>query len=177
MFERLSYKRKFILVIAGGIVMFFLVFKLNIKKTIVAGKEWRKLKNQTTNIADINGRNNQLENRLLELNDLLGSSLSPANLRASVLTSVVELTPGVKIDLYEIPKVYTYYDGDMEVYTNKIVLKGDFKSLLKYLYLLETKEKISRIRSVNFIYTKQRGTQYESMYAEFYLQNIKIESN
>ena len=175
MIENLSYKRKFFLLLVVGIIFLVLVFKLNISKTIALGRQWKTLEHQLVQISDIRGKEQQLKSKLERLNNLLGSAVSPGDLRERVLSSVVNQAPGKNIDLYEIPKVYTYTDGDMKIYTNKIVLKGSFKSLLEYIYILETKVKLSRIRSVNFIRTKQRGTKYESMYVEIYLQNIEID--
>ena len=79
--------------------------------------------------------------------------------------------------LQELPAMTSHQEGDFLVGTYKVVLEGNYKNLLKLVYLLEQKNKIGRVSSVSFIYKfdNKRKKNVLSMY--LYIQNIQLHAD
>jgi hypothetical protein len=174
MFNRFTYKTKFYGTVAIFMLMLLVIFRLNIKKTAILRREYITVKTNIQSGKDTPERLIILQDKLSGLNSMLGSTISHTDLHEKIIKSVLNNPNADLIKIWEFPKNSIYSDGNMDIFTNQLILNGDFKSLVKYLYLLETKEKLSRVRSASFKMKKMRGTINEKLYVEILLQNIEI---
>ncbi len=174
MFNQLTYKTKFYGTLAVFMLMLIVIYKLNIKKTVALRHEYLTVQTDIQSGKDAPRRLIILENKLTELNSMLGSTISHTDLHEKIIKSILGDPNTDMVKIWEFPKSSIYSDGNMNIYTNQLTLNSDFKSLINYLYLLETKEKVSRVRSACFKLKKMRGTMNEKLYAEILLQNIEI---
>jgi hypothetical protein len=173
MFDRMTNKTRFYAVLFGFLLVMLIVYRLNIKKTIFMIHQYHEIKSTINQGVSNSQRLLNLQNHLREINLLLGSNISGNDLHEKIIDKIVEQSnEGLKI--WEFPKSQIFANESMEIYTYKLTLTGDFKSIVKFVNELEAKEKLSRIRSVNFEMKKIRETNSVKLYAEIFLQNITV---
>ncbi len=77
------------------------------------------------------------------------------------------------ITVYQINEVLNFKHPDFEINTHRVILKGDFKSILNFVYLLEKDFNFAKILKVRFQYTRKDLNDEKGLYTTLLIQNYK----
>jgi Tfp pilus assembly protein PilO len=173
MLKELSYKSKFHLALAGFALLLITIYFLNIKKTVELRQTYSQLNNEylTSQNTPIVLKN--LKNKLVELNHILGSNYECSELPEELIKFSNLFSTNSNVTLVELTETKTFEKENMNFCTLSIILSGTYSDLVKYIYNLETKDKIGRISSVYF-YTKKKRNRNKELLVEIFIQNIEI---
>lgn len=178
MLESLTYKKKNQLLIVIAIFLGLLIYFVSIKRTISAFKDYSKniklyetasnspvlLKQLHSEVDDINAK--------LRAQNSVGEQYSEKLIE--LITNYCQSTNSI---LKEFPKTEIAQKDDLVIETNKFTLAGDYITLLKFVYLLEQKNRLGKIVSVNYSIKKDYKSNGKILTVTIYLQNIKKKSN
>lgn len=174
MFERLNYKRKNQLLLAASVLFLLLCYFLAFKGTWALYSEVQELETQ---IKLANGAPQKvaiMESRLAELDRLPGlKQNADTSIQQELLGVVTEYCQKTGTILREFPKTLVSEEGDYRVETNVFTVEGGFSKLLELVYLLEQKNRLGKIASVQYNSKRDVRTKALSLTASVYLQNIK----
>ncbi len=173
MLNNLTYKTKFRSCLAGFGLLLIIIYFFNIKKTISLKKTYSTLKSEYVASQNTPVVLQNLENKLDELNDILGSTYECSELPEELIIFSNRFSTTGSVTLNELTETKTEKRENMDFCSLSIILSGAYTDLIKYIYNLETKNRIGRISSVNFYMDKKRNKK-EKLFVEIYIQNIEI---
>ncbi len=174
MFKNLTYKKKNQLLLAGAILFAVMMYSFAIKRTVVVYRECNVLEAQMKLAHDAPLKAAMLERKLAEMDHLPGEQQKgDVNVQQNLLGVITNYCQNNNVILREFPKTIQTEEKDLLVETNVFVIEGGFSKLLQFVYLLEQKNKIGRIASVQFQTKRDYKTKTLSLTAMIYVQSIK----
>ena len=178
MFENLSYKRKNRLLFGAAGLFLFLSYWMAFKSTFTLCSEVRDLEAQIELANDAPQKVAILQSRLAELDMLPGiKQNADTSIQQELLGIVTGYCKGSGIVLREFPRTLVSEEGEYRVETNVFTVEGGFSKLLQLVYLLEQKNRLGKIASVQYNAKKDVRTKMLSLTASVYVQNIKKINN
>lgn len=177
MLKRFSYNKKNKYLIALAILLPFILYVFAIKKTVLAYNEFEKNSIQLDSITQVPVLYSKLKKELDFIDQQLGAQDIGHNYLDSLIEAVTNYCQVNSIILKEFPKTNVIKKDNLIVETNKIVLEGDFISLLKFVYLLENKRNYGKVVSVYYQSKMDYRTNKFNLTSTVYLQNIKKTSD
>ena len=174
MLERLSYKHKNYLLVAGLLILGVVVWKSAIRKTLDVRAECENLQIQLAKSQDAPAQLAFFRQRLSDLDALVGKGGAEASLaQQELLERVSDYCTEHRMTLKAFPESHEYTENEYAIVTNKVEVEGDFVDLVKLVYELEQKYTAARISSTQFYSKKNLKTKKVKLYALIYFQNIK----
>lgn len=172
MFEKLSYKQKF-LVLLGIIVMLSMAaYKRSFKLTINAYNEYQELNEKLNYINSSSSNIRELDAEINFLDNLIGKEgMEPELVQQEILNFVTNQDKD--IDVYKIEEIHEASDNKFLIYSNQLTIEGAFEDLLKIVYEFEKKFQYSRVVHVNFFKKKDFRTKRVKLYAKIIFQNYE----
>ena len=178
MLKNISYrnKNKYLLIfIFSGL---FLIYFFAIKKTITCAGECSYIENRLNSAPGISEKTAALLTKLKEFDKLMmireDSSFTVQQELLGVVTKYCQTNQTI---LRDFPKSRIQKKNEFVIETNTFVLEGSFIKLLELVYLLEQKERIGKIASIDFKSAKDLRTKGMALSASIYLQKIKKSSH
>ena len=172
MFNTVSYKRKFIAVLIGFIIMLLAAYKKNFKHIF-------EIRHQINNLDEklntVDGSYNQiffLKNEIVQLNDLIGGQTKAPELVQQLILDFITNT-GLKINIHDIEDTHIFDDDEFSVYTNVLDIEGDYTTLLQLLYQIEKDFKASKVVSSEFYTEKNYRYNSKKLFLKLILQNYE----
>ncbi len=154
------------------------IYSFAIKRTISAYKDYKDLSAQVQLAKNAPLNAALLESKLAEMNFVLGNQqVNEINAQQNLLGAITNFCQANNVVLREFPKTINTEEKDFLLETNVFEIEGSFSKLLKFIYLLEQKNKVGRIASVSFKTKKDYKTKSISLSATLYVQNIKNSRN
>ncbi|MGQ0827047.1 MAG: hypothetical protein ACT4ON_01505 [Bacteroidota bacterium] len=176
--NNLTYKKKNLLLAIGMVMSVFIVYSFGIKKTINAYIVYSDAKNKMELAVNAPKMAAQLENELMEMDKKIGShntrEQNTSEVLLGLLTNYCQDNHAV---LREFPKTTVAEEGDMLIETNQFMIGGNFSTLINLVYILEQKNKLGKVASVNYQLKKDFKTKEMQLTATVFLQNIKKEKH
>lgn len=172
MFNNISYKKKFLFVIIGFVILLLAVYKKNFKDIFETRRQLNVIENKL-NVVD--GSYNQvlfLKNEIAQLNNLIGGQTKQPELVQQLLLDFITNTD-FDINIHKIEDTHLYNDEEFTVYTNIIEVEGNFNTLLKLLYKIEVDFKASKVVSSEFYTEKNYRTNSKKLFLKIILQNYE----
>lgn len=174
MLKDLTYKKKNQLLVAVAIAVIYFVYSLAIQKTIVAHNEYTAAKSQMELAANAPKAVSQLEKQLHLIDLKIGDqNADQQNTVQALLEVITNYCQKNHVILREFPETTAAKQGELLIETNFFVVEGTFASLINLVYVLEQKEKLGKIASVNYQLKKDLESKEMALTAAIYLQNIK----
>ncbi len=176
MLENLSYKKKNKFLLYGGLLLLFLLYALFISDTIELHAVCSSLTGQVQMAQGAPEKVRIYEGRLTEMEKQLGMEQVQAKegeVEQALLSTVANYCQGNGLVLREFPSTEQSAENDFKVQTNVFVVEGGFVKLLKLVYLLEQKQKLGKVSSVDFSSKKDYKTGLFALTAKVYIQNVK----
>lgn len=162
------------LLIAGVILMVLLVYSLGIKKTMNAYMEYSDAKKKMELAANAPEMAAQLEKKLSEMNAKMGDqNTKEQNTTEALLSLIANYCQNNHAVLREFPQTTMAEAENMSIETNRFTIGGDFSTLVNLAYILEQKNKLGKVASVNYQLKKDFKTKEMLLTATVFLQNIK----
>jgi hypothetical protein len=172
--NKLTYKKKNLILLLASILLAYIVYSFGIKKTIAAHSEYTENKNKMEQAANAPAMAEQLEKELIRMDAKIGSrNTEEENLNETLLSLITSYCQSNHAVLREFPQTTINEDGDLSVETNRFIIGGNFFTLINLVYLLEQKYNLGKVVSVNYQLRKDFKTQEMQLTANVFLQNIK----
>lgn len=171
----MTYKKRNIILFGLTLLFFFLSWSLAISETFMLSNqidtynhELEVIKNAPIQIAKIESELAQLEGE----SQVLYSGV--LDFREGLLRELTSLCSEYNVKLLSFPEYLMQSQQDIELATSIVLLKGDFKNLIKLLYEFETNTSIGKISSADFYVKESRTTKKRDLYLTLYIQSINI---
>lgn len=159
--------------LAAALVL-YLIYAFGISKSIAAYQESKSIQQKMELVKNAPALTQDLEKQLAHMNARIGTDgLKKLRAEEPLLDLLSNYCKSNKAILREFPAAVNFQQGDLLIETNRFVLEGDFKTLLKLVYQLEQKHKLGKVASVHYAYKKDRISRQMALTATIYLQNIK----
>lgn len=172
MFKTVPYKRKFIIVVIGFVILLLAAYKKNFKNIFEIRNQINHL-DQKLNTVD--GSYNQiffLKNEIAQLNDLIGGQTKAPELVQQLILDFITNT-GLKINIHDIKDPHVFSDNEFTVYTNVLDIEGDYNTLLQLLYTIEKDFAASKVVSTEFYTEKNYRYNTKKLFLKLILQNYE----
>lgn len=169
-FETYSYKKKNYALLVLVILLLAVVYKRSIKTTLeiqqVKTELSEKLDKSQFVVSDI--RN--IQSQITGLNRHLGQENNTVEkVQQGFLNFFARKSNGLIVN--QIDEVLTYQHPDFSIKTHRIVIKGGFINVLRFIYVLEKDFDLARLINVSFDYQKYPNDEREALYTTLLLQN------
>jgi len=169
-FETYSYKKKNYALLVLVILLLAVVYKRSIKTTLeiqqVRTELSEKLDKSQFVVSDI--RN--IQSQITGLNRHLGQENNTVEkVQQGFLNFFARKSNGLIVN--QIDEVLTYQHPDFSIKTHRIVIKGGFINVLRFIYVLEKDFDLARLINVSFDYQKYPNDEREALYTTLLLQN------
>lgn len=170
-----TYRQKNKTIVIGALLFLVVVYQLALSKTWDLYVQNNALEEKLATVHESLKNKDEVENKQAVLEQRIASffvdSLSHQDLLIETVSRYCHMH---RILLRELPAMNTYTEGDFQVGTYKVVLEGDYKTLLQLVYLLEQKNKIGRVSSASFILKFDNKRKKDILSLVIYLQNIQL---
>ncbi|WP_179008669.1 hypothetical protein [Winogradskyella forsetii] len=172
MFDNISYKKKFFILILVGVLLSISAYKRSFSLTIDSYKESKSLNERLNYINSASNDVSALDKEIKFLNNLIGEeSIEPELVQQEILNFVTNNHNRVSVD--NIEEVHNAKDNDFIIYSNQLTLEGSFRDLLEVIYNFEKKFTYSRLVNVTFFIKKDFKTRTEKLYSKIIFQNYE----
>lgn len=164
-----SYKQHNIALGVVAFLVFFLVYKGSISRTIKYAQANKSLKTNIERAASAPAEIAQLQTQLAGMQQ---SALKPYD-REKLLEVVTTFCRDNKVLVKTFPQAQLTKQNDSQIVTNKIVVEGSYNSIVKLVYLLEQQEKLGSVSSLIFTTHKDRVSKKILLHATIIFRNLK----
>jgi hypothetical protein len=172
MFENLTYKQKFMALIAILVLLGVAAYKRSFKLTFDAYNEYHELSNQLSEINSSSNSIEALDNEINYLDNLLGKDdMESVLVQQEILNFVTNKSKAVAI--FDLAEVHEASDNEFIINTNQLTIEGDFENLLEIVYDFEKEFLYSRVVSTSFFKKKDFKTRRIKLYAKIIFQNYE----
>lgn len=173
MIEKLTHKHWFYIYAAGIFLAVIIVFQIAIKPTLDARRLYKEKKQLLESLSSAPQEIKALNDKLNLINHSLKSENKTIyDTRDDLLEEISNFCSINHLHVYSYPELHLYNNRSFVVESNRIVLKGTFKNLLKLIYYMETNVGFSRIASISYYTELNRKTKREELFLEMIFQNI-----
>jgi hypothetical protein len=171
-FNNLTYKKKFLAVILGFIILLLAAYKKTIRQTLAAKQELSLVQEQLANTNQSHNVLFSLQDQVKGLDNIIGgNNLKPELVQPSILNFITK--KGQDVNVVSIEDVHTFLDTEFKIYSNQITVEGSYNKLIELLYTIEKEYKASRIVSTNLYSKKNYQTKTTKLYLKIILQNYE----
>jgi len=172
MFENLTYKHKFLAVIAIAVLLGYAGYKRSFKLTLDTFNEYSELNKKLEEVSSSTTAIQDLDTEIRFLNNLLGQeSMEPVLVQQEILDFVTNRSAGITV--FNLAEMHEVSDNEFLIYTNQLTIEGDFDELLKTVYEFEKEFPYSRVVNISFFKKKDFKTRKIKLYAKIIFQNYE----
>lgn len=172
MFENISYKKKFLVLLILMVILAITAYKRSYSMAIDAAKLLDESKEKLAKVNNSQQHITNLKSEVEYLDKLIGKEVaSPDIVQQEILNTFTEInanTPMVKLE-----KIHKTSDEYFNIYTNRLILTGDFGDLLKTTYNYEKEFDFSRVVSLQFYIEKEPRTRRKRLFEQIIFQNYE----
>ncbi|MEO1032271.1 MAG: hypothetical protein AAFX55_12740 [Bacteroidota bacterium] len=172
MFKNVPYKKKFLFIILGFVVLLLAAYKKNFKSIFEIRSQ---LSHIDKKLNTVDGSYQQiffLKNEIAQLNDLIGGQTKDPELVQELILDFVTNT-NLDINIHDIEDTHVFSDDEFTIYTNVLQIEGDYNTLLKLLYTIEKDFLASKVVSSEFYTEKNYRTTSKKLFLKLILQNYE----
>lgn len=153
-------------------LVFLIVYKLSIQKTIQLAVECKELRIKLSDAAEAPEKILRIQNQNSAFDKIFKTEEQGESFQQTLLSAVAEHCQSNQMILREFPAQKEFISKDLKVETCYFTVEGTFEKILKLTYFLEQQHKLGQIASVNYQskYDKATGI---FLTATIFVQNIK----
>ncbi len=172
MFENLSYKKKFFALLGLMVVLGITAYKRSFSMTIDAATVLEESKQKLAKVNNSQQRITNLASEVAYLDKLIGKEVAnPDVVQQEILNTFTEIS--TKTDLVKLEEIHKASDEYFNIYTNRLVLTGNYGDLLKTTYNYEKEFDFSRVVSLQFYIEKEPRTRRKRLFEQIIFQNYE----
>ena len=167
--------RKEHLLIIASILMFFISYQFSFKKTIEAWQINKRLKAQIETAGDLSVQPDYLKRKKANLDKIIGHyRVDTVSLRNNTLSTLSTVAEKEDVKLSEVPVQDPLYNTSKFIIL-KVSFEGDFFSLNKVFFQLQSSSNIGMLRSATYkaIKNQQSKAKDPRLMMEVYFEIIK----
>lgn len=172
MFNKLSYKQKFFIVIGVFLILLFASYKKNFKRLYDSKKELNIINSKLKENKNLFNQLYLLENEVRIIDGIIGGETKePRKIQQLVLDFVTNNQ--FKTNIVSISDTHFFSDEQFNIYTNQIEFEGEYEELIDMLYKIETSFNSSIILSSKIYRKKDFRNNIKKLYLKIILQNYE----
>jgi hypothetical protein len=177
MWENLTYPKK-VYVIVGGFVLFLvLAYNIVFSKTISLFKDTKIKQEKLVWLKEKEKEIPLLQSQMALLDKAYNASDS-SSIRDQLNAFISDFAEQNNCTVTEIPEKSFYSSSELNVQTNKFIIKGNFKNLLRLLHALEKEYNYTaKVVSIKFYSTKDLQTKQTNLFLALVTQSFKQQDN
>ena len=173
MFKNLTYQKKVYLLMGSFAMFLFLAYQIVFSNTIKLYKDINVKKEKLEWLKEKEKEIPELQNQINLFNKAY-SSADSSSIRDQLTSYISDYAEENSCLVTEIPEKNLYNGSQLNVQTNKFVVRGTFNSLLKLLLLLETNFNYSaKVVSLKFNSIVDMQTKKTNLYLTIITQSFK----
>lgn len=171
----MSLKQKNIALLVGLILVFFICYKIPIKQTSVAKKEYKELLKQEQLFANVPQQLARLNKEQLYLDSVLTKYqfATDKSFQSNLLVAITSFSKEHKLKVVTFEEPHYFKREAVTLTTFSFSVSGSFNNTLSLLHELEQIKKLGIIHSVNFEKKKNYRTNKDYLETNFLLQRIE----
>ncbi|MFH0894966.1 MAG: hypothetical protein V2A54_11085 [Bacteroidota bacterium] len=174
MSKKYSNKRKVKMLLWGSAITLFIAILIPIRKTASMYSDYNSQKNKLESVAGAPRQIDSMTAELRQIEQLISNKdTSEKDVRQKLMEDAGDYCNQQRIVLQEYPHSVFIKKQDYLVETNIVTLEGPFSTLLNFVYLLETGNRIGKVVSVDFQRKVEPMTKKEKLFARIYVQNLR----
>lgn len=171
LFEKYTYRQKKIAVLA----IFLLLCVVSYKRTFSVTLDLLNLRKELTEKkydAENSGETlKHKQHELFKINNLIGEENVPNERVQHGFLTFVD-SSNTPLNVVEVEEVYRFDHPDFVINTNEIVLTGDYRSMVEFLYDFEKNFLLARLVSVKIYIKKNREKKINELFLKVLVQNF-----
>ncbi|SEK30153.1 hypothetical protein SAMN04487910_0198 [Aquimarina amphilecti] len=172
MFENISYKKKFFALLALMVVLGITAYKRSFIMTLDASQLLEESKVKLEKVSNSQQRITNLIAEVSYLDKLIGKEVAnPDIVQQEILNTFTDIKSETK--LVKLESIHKASDEYFNIYTNRLILTGDYGDLLKTTYNYEKFFDFSRVVSLRFYIEKEPRTRREKLFEQIIFQNYE----
>ncbi|WP_298538934.1 hypothetical protein [uncultured Aquimarina sp.] len=172
MFENLSYKKKFFALLALMLVLGITAYKRSFSMTIDAAQLLEESKQKLEKVSNSQQRITNLIAEVSYLDKLIGKEVAnPDIVQQEILNTFTEINSDTQ--LVKLEAIHKASDEYFNIYTNRLILTGNYGDLLKTTYNYEKAFDFSRVVSLQFYIEKEPRTRRKKLFEQIIFQNYE----
>jgi hypothetical protein len=178
MLNRLTYKTKINLLLAGGAIALWMFFSMFVSDTFFLLSEQSRLTDSLSVLDNAPQELNLLNIKLKRLEKKAGvtTKKDSRSVQQYLMEIVTQYSNNNNCIVRSIPSISLYKEKDIVVETHIFSLDGTFNNLLKLVYQLEQKYQAGKISSVLFRSDLDNKSKRKYLQATVYIQHISKSS-
>lgn len=167
-----TYRQKNYALILIALLLFWASYKRSFSLTVNAKKELVELDNKLAGATDSYKEIEYIKEEVNSLTNIIGTeSVRSDVIQQSILEQVTRLSDSLGLKVESIDQIHSFKSSDYIIFSNLLVLEGDFNTLFKALNYLEREFKGSRICSLEYYTKKNLQLKKSKLYARVIFQN------
>ncbi|MGJ8664826.1 MAG: hypothetical protein ACSHW7_00535 [Patiriisocius sp.] len=172
MFSNLSEKKKFNAVVIGIFILLILAFMKSFKPTYNTIAEYISAKQMIGNTDEVAQELREFSRKTEELDISIGKQVEKPELVQNEILAFLSDSDS-KIRVANIDKIHVSEDEYFRIYSNTLILEGNYNALSKAVYDFETKFEYARIANIKFYTEKNRKTREKELFTKIIFQNYE----
>ncbi len=170
MFESLTYKHKFLVLIGVFLLLIVASYKMSLKRTFETRASLLETESKLKQVKESGLDISQLKQKELFLDRQIGSAEDVELVPHLIIDFISQYN---KVKISNIDTEHQYADTNFMIYTNRVTVEGDYNNLIRLLYDLELKFNSSRIINAKFFKKKNYKLRKEQLFLELTFQNYE----
>ncbi|SNZ01700.1 hypothetical protein [Flagellimonas pacifica] len=171
MFEKYSYKQKFLGLVALLLVLFLAANKRSFKVTKNAYGQMREIREKLEFMQNSNHDSRELQRQMDLYDNLIGKQdIQPDMAQQSILDFATKYDD---IEIDELSETHFSNTKGFDVITNRLTLEGSYSALAKVVYDYEKNFKVSSLVGVSFIREKNYNRRKNKLKVLLIFQNYE----
>ena len=170
MFEKYTYKQKFIALIVVFFMLGYNAYKYSFSRLVDTYQVYSELYKDYNDFDNRSKTYTLMESQSKMYDRIIGRVDLPKEVVQQRLVGFSSKFPSIKINYLD--PVHTYKDSLFVVNTNQLDLVGGLNDLLEINYKFETAFKHSNIASMSF-YKSKKASNKETLHLKIYFQNYE----
>lgn len=171
-----KYKKKFWLVVSAILLLAWIAIRFGFSKTLELKHKIGEMSTKIETIKDAPERLQVINQRLNKLDQYIGD-FSGEDISPLLMEHAGKFCETNHMVLKELPEKHVFISNNYSIVTYKLVVKGDFKSLLRFLHELETNSVAGRIHSANFEIVYNVNNNQRELFCTYYIQAVGKTTN
>lgn len=172
MFENLSYQKKFFALLVFIIIMGITSYKRSFSLTIDAYQTLDTSREKLLEIRNSPQKLALLKTEVESLDRIIGKEAANADIVQQEILNAFN-TINNNAELVKLEEIHIAKNDYFNIYTNRLVLTGNYEDLLKTIYHYEKKFDYSRVIGSKFYIDKEPRTRRKKLYQQIIFQNYE----
>jgi len=153
------------------LILIFIAIRFGFAKTFQMKREIDQMSIKTEAIKDAPARLQSINQRLTKLDQFIGD-FTGEEISLRLMERAGTFCESTHMVLKELPEKHVFISNDYSIVTYKLVIKGDFKNLLRFLRELETNSTVGRLHSADFETLDNVNNNQKELFCTYYIQAV-----